>query len=86
MDGSFLKSKIQNVFKEDHFSLACVNLCKAESSTELLLEELGSVEIINSIVQILETNFALCGRDFRPSYPSFHITCLSTVSMTQLQN
>ena len=50
MDGSFLKNKIQNVFKEDHLSLACVNLCKAKSSTELLLEELGSVEIINSIV------------------------------------
>lgn len=50
MDGSFLKNKIQNVFKEDHLSLAHVNLCKAKSSTELLLEELGSVEIINSIV------------------------------------
>ena len=76
MDGSFLKNKIQTVFKEDHLSLAHVNLCKAKSSTELLLEELGSVE----------TNFALCGRDFRPSYASFHIICLSTVSMIQLQN
>lgn len=49
MDGSFLKNKIQNVFKEDHLSLARVNLCKAKSSTELLLEELGSVEIINCL-------------------------------------